>query len=254
VSLSPAPLNDFLLVHKWVGGVAGLLRITSGMFAQIYRYLRVSTPAERLQTKWVVVGFAFGLGAAGTVIGLGIGSGFLVPNTTATPGSATLLAGTAIQLSEALLPLSIGIALLRSRLFDVDAVINRVLVYGSLTGVLGLLYLGVVVALQRLSGQTQPLLVVLSTLAIAALVQPLRGALQRGIDRRFYRHKYDAARTLAAFSATLRDEVDLGRLREDLLAVVDATMRPRRVSLWLPPTHPAPASEPPANDGRLAAR
>jgi hypothetical protein len=163
-----------------------------------------------------------------------------------------LYVGTIITLCFSLIPISIGIAHLRSHLFDVDTLINRVLVYGSLTGVLALLYFGGVIALQGLvgglTGQTQPVIVVVTTLAIAALAQPLRRALQRGIDRRFYRRKYDAARTLAAFSATLRDEVDLARLREDLLAVVDETMKPQHVSLWLPAAPLAPTSEPAAGE------
>src|SRR5215469_13693616 len=150
-----------------------------------------------------------------------------------------------------LVPISIGIALLRSRLFDVDQIINRVLVYGSLSGVLALLYFGGVLALQGLvhglTGQTQPVIVVITTLAIAALVQPLRRGLQREIDRRFYRAKYDAAHTLAAFSATLRDEVDLARLCEDLRAV-EETMQPQHLSLWLPEAPLAPTSDPTAGE------
>src|SRR5215469_11165166 len=159
--------------------------------------------------------------------------------------------GAAIGFSFSLIPISIGIALLRSHLFDVDQLINRVLVYGSLTGVLALLYFGGVLALQwlvrGLTGQTQPVIVVITTLAIAALVQPLRRALQREIDRRFYRAKYDAARTLAAFSATLRDEVDLARLCEDLRAV-EETMQPQHLSLWLPEAPLAPTSDPTAGE------
>jgi hypothetical protein len=243
-ALSPAVVNDFWAGHQWIGNVIGGLLFATLLFAQVYRYRRVSTPTERLQTKWVALGSGVGLGGVAALIGWGAFGGF---NPTVPLWLFYLrYAGAAIQFCFTLIPISIGIALLRSHLFDVDTLINRVLVYGSLTGVLGLFYLGAVIALQRLTGQTQPLLVVLTTLASAALVQPLRRALQRGIDRRFYRRKYDAARTLAAFSATLREEVNLGRLREDLLAVVEETMQPRSLSLWLSRAHPTPIGEPPA--------
>ncbi|HEV2235171.1 MAG TPA: hypothetical protein VGR57_00790 [Ktedonobacterales bacterium] len=245
-ALRPAPAVAFFARYAWVGNTAGGLLYATLLAAQVYRYRRISTPAERLQTRWVVLGGGIGLAGTAALIG---GGAFGAYSPTA-PWWPLFFRNVSwvIPLFSSLIPISIAIALLRSHLFDVDTLINRVLVYGSLTGVLGLLYLGGVVLLQRLTGQTQPLLVVLTTLAIAALVQPLRRALQRGIDRRFYRRKYDAARTLAAFSATLRDEVDLGQLRADLLAVVQETMQPRSLSLWLPAAQPAPPSEPPAGE------
>jgi len=134
--------------------------------------------------------------------------------------------------------------MLRSRLFDIDVIINRTLVYGALTVLLALVYLGLVIGLQSLvhlfTGQVgqSPIVVVASTLAIAALFQPLRHRIQAIIDRRFYRRKYDAAKIVAAYSATLRQEVDLDQLREHLVAVVQETMQPIYVSLWLrPPAH-----------------
>jgi hypothetical protein len=245
-SLHPAPAMAFFARYPWFGNTAGGLMFATLLAAQIYRYRRVSTPAERLQTKWVLLGGGIGLAGIATGVGWGAFGGY----SPAAPWWPLVFRniGSVIQLFGSLLPISIGIALLRSHLFDVDALINRVLVYGSLTGVLALLYLGGVIALQglvrSLTGTTQPVLIVVTTLAIAALVQPLRRGLQRGIDRRFYRRKYDAARTLAAFSASRRDEVDLGRLRASLLEVVDETMQPRHLSLWLPAAHPAPSSEP----------
>jgi hypothetical protein len=140
-----------------------------------------------------------------------------------------------------LIPLSIGFSILRYRLYDIDLLINRTLVYGTLTVLLTLIYVGLVISLQAfvslLTGQVSPspVIIVASTLAIAALFQPLRHRIQRIIDRRFYRSKYDAARTLAAFSATLRQEVDLDQLREHLITVVQETMQPAHVSLWLRP-------------------
>jgi hypothetical protein len=136
-------------------------------------------------------------------------------------------------------PLSIGFAVLRSRLWDIDILINRTLVYGTLTGILALVYLGSIIAFQSLLRglfhQTSDVAIVISTLFIAVLFQPLRKPIQALIDRRFYRRKYDAARTLAAFSATLRSEMDLSQIREGLVAVVQETMQPAHSSLWLRP-------------------
>jgi hypothetical protein len=139
----------------------------------------------------------------------------------------------------ALIPLAAGIAILKYRLYDIDVIINRTLVYGVLTASLALVYLGGVAASQAifraLTGQDQQpqLAVVASTLAIAALFNPLRRRVQAFVDRRFYRRKYDAQRVLAGFSATLRDETDLSRLNQDLVGVVRETVQPEHVSLWL---------------------
>ncbi len=137
------------------------------------------------------------------------------------------------------IPLTLGIAILRDRLWDVDVIIKRTLVYGTLTFILACVYAGLVMALQvpvhMLTEQAaeNPLVVVGSTVVIYALFQPLRRRIQSVIDRRFYRRKYDAARTLEAFSATLRNEVDLSQLSEQLVAVVQETLQPTHVSLWL---------------------
>ena len=141
--------------------------------------------------------------------------------------------------SAMLIPLSIGVAVLRSHLFDIDVLINRTLVYGSLTATLLALYFGGIVVLQRLfvvlTGERSTLAVVASTLVIAALFNPLRRRIQTFIDRRFYRRKYDARKTLEAFSEKLRDEVDLEALSDDLGGMVAETMQPTHASLWLRP-------------------
>jgi hypothetical protein len=141
--------------------------------------------------------------------------------------------------------IAIAVAVLRYHLFDIDVIVNRTLVYGVLTAALALVYLGGVAASQAifraLTGQDQQsqLAIVVSTLAIAALFSPLRRRIQSFIDRRFYRRKYDAARTLEAFSATLRDETDLGRLGDDLVRVVGETVQPEHATLWLRPASSA---------------
>jgi hypothetical protein len=214
--------------------------IGSLVFAQVFRYRRVSTPMQRQQTKWVV----FGISAA--LVGF-MGAIFLyefVPAIGESGPLGEIVGETIVYAFLLLIPLSIGVAILRSRLYDVDLVINRTLVYGSLTVALVLVYVGGVVCLQyafrALSGQESTLAVVASTLAIAALFNPLRRRIQAFVDRRFYRRKYDAAKTLEAFATRLRDETDLEALNDGLVGVVRETMQPEHVSLW---QHPATVPE-----------
>ena len=215
-----------------------LCELAIAALVQLYRYRRVSRPRERQQTKWVVFGFA-----CSTTVGILVTVPPLMFPVLASPGSLYPLAynqvGFLLTLS---LPFSFGFAMLHSRLWDIDIIINRTLVYGALTVILTTVYVGLVIGLQTLLrgiiSQDNSIAIVISTLAIAALFQPLRRRIQQLIDRRFYRSKYDAAKTVAAFSATLRNEVDLDQLREQLLAVVQETMQPTHVSLWLrPPEH-----------------
>jgi len=210
--------------------------VVGSMLIQLYRYHNVSTPQQRQQTKWAM------LGVSVAVVG-NIGPRLLyylvlLPLSGGSPLAFALEVSLIMVLMLAI-PLTLGIAILRYRLWDIDVIINRTLVYGTLTFILALVYTGLVIALQAtvhmLMGQASEnsLVVVGSTLTIAALFHPLRRRLQTIIDRRFYRRKYDAARTLAAFSATLRNEVDLGQLSEQLVVVVQETLQPTHVSLWL---------------------
>jgi len=219
------------LVYKlvWLGVVVLLV------IALFYRYRYASSPLQRQQTKWVI----YGASVAGIIeVGLTMPL-YLFPSLGQAGSFYQLVIAPAYILVVFIVPLSLGLAILRYRLYDIDLLINRTLVYGMLTVLLALVYVGLVIGLQSLvhlfTGQVSqsPVVIVASTLAIAALFQPLRYRIQRVIDRRFYRRKYDATKTLEAFSATLRNEVDLSQLREHLLAVVEETMQPASVWLWL---------------------
>jgi len=148
------------------------------------------------------------------------------------PGAPALL-GVALGVCLAVLPLAIGAAVVRYRLYDLDRIVSRALAYGLLTVLLGLGYAGVVLGLGQLLGRQSSLVVAAATLAVAGVFQPARRRVQAAVDRRFNRRRYDAARTIAAFSARLRDEIDLDTLTTELLAVVEQTMQPTQVSLWL---------------------
>jgi hypothetical protein len=243
VSLLPIPLlGMFSPWNWWLSPLYALVRIAfygSIALALLYRYRRMSTPVQRQQIKWVVFAstiFIIEVSVVEFIV-------FLVPSYFPALGLLTQLyqhVKLITPLLSVLFPLSIGTALLRYRLWEIDIIINRTLVYGTLTVILTGVYVGLVIGLQALLrgiiSQDNSVAIVISTLAIAALFQPLRHRLQQLIDRRFYRSKYDAAKIIEAFSATLRQEVDLDQLREHLVAVVEETMQPAHVSLWLRPT------------------
>jgi len=228
--------------YPWVGDVAQSvvlllpLCILASVASLVLRFLR-SSGEERAQIKW--------LAFAASILGVGLSSfvilGFFTeedPTAGADPLWGNLIED-AVTMSFAGVPVAVGVAILRYRLYDIDLVINRALVYGLLTFSLVLVYLGGVVGLQQLLtplvGESNELAIVASTLAIAALFSPLRRRMQAFVDRRFYRRKYDAAKTLEAFNSRLRDETDLEALSADLVGVARETMQPAHASLWLRP-------------------
>ena len=206
----------------------------SAVVLSVVMRLRRAAGVERQQIKW------FAYAAAASVMATSLV--YLVPGVIDTPLWFERM-GFALNIAFIpAIPIAIGIAILRYRLYDIDLIINRTLVYGALSATLVALYFGGIVMLQRvfvlLTGQQSTLAVVASTLLIAALFTPLRQLTQGFIDSRFYRSKYDARRTLEAFSAQLRNETDLEVLSDDLVGVVRETMQPAHVSLWLRPETP----------------
>jgi hypothetical protein len=227
--------DSFLSISQYplLNALTFLFIVGLAIFAQIYRFRRVSDPLQRQQTKWVV----FGVVAAGLGI-IGLGLPFLLfPSQTANGSLYDVMIDPVYGLILLFIPLSVGLTILRHRLWDIDVIINRSLVYITLTSLLALIYVGLIFALQFLLNgivhSNNDVAIVISTLIIAALFQPLRARTQQVIDRRFYRQKYDAARTLTDFSAALRKEVDLNILCDHLVTVVQETMQPTYVSLWL---------------------
>jgi hypothetical protein len=211
--------------------------VVAALASLVLRFRR-SRGEERQQLKW----FTY----AGALLLL-VPLGDFLPNAN--------LSTAVFGLLIAFLPVAAGIAILRYRLYEIDRIINRTLVYGLLSVLLGAVYAGVVLVLGQLSGglgTTPPSWAVAgATLAAAALFQPARRRIQQGVDRRFNRRKYNAARTIQAFSTRLRDQVDLDSLSTELVAVVDQTMEPTRVSLWLRPS-PNHLSGTPHRDARLS--
>ncbi len=207
--------------------------VSSIMVVQVYRYRWVSSVVERQQTKWVVSGVA--AYASSTFVLVFFSFSFL--DAAFLDAHDDLITALAVPLFALFIPLSFGMAILRSRLWDIDIIIRRTLIYGVLTAILALVYAGSVLALHRLLAPliepSNDLAVVASTLAIVVLFRPLRRRVQAVIDRRFYRRRYDAQRTLVTFSARLRKDVDLEPLCDTLVEAVHDTLQPAQVSLWL---------------------
>jgi hypothetical protein len=219
-------LGDVLATIENIGNGILPIAVLVTISSMIVRFRR-SSGRERLQLKWVA--YTAALTAASFLVS------FMLPEPVPqTLQDAVFFLGVA---AFAAIPVAAGVAILRHRLYDIDVLINRTLVYGSLTLSLAAVYVGAVVSLQRLfralTGQESQLAVVASTLMIAALFGPLRRRVQGFIDRRFYRRKYDAAKTLEAFSTRLRDETDLETLNRDLVGVVSETVQPAHARLWL---------------------
>jgi hypothetical protein len=210
-----------LLTLRALTGVMTYLPVVAAAASLVLRFRR-ARGTERLQLRWVVLAAA--LTAVATPVAL----------TVAVLQNEALLAWTA-GVWVVMLPLAIGAAVLRYRLYDLDRIISRTLSYGLLTVVLGGSYAGVVLGLGRLVGNRSSLVVAMATLALAAVFQPARRRVQAMVDRRFNRRRYDAALTIQTFSARLRQQIELDTLTAELLNVVDQTMQPTRVSLWLRP-------------------
>lgn len=209
--------------------------IVLGVLCQVYRYLRVSSPVQRQQTKWMVVGLA------GVVLAFALNAYFLFAISRESGLGRlqhNLIRPPAVALSVLLLPVSLAFSILRYKLWDIDLIIRRTLLYSSLTAMLALIYIACVIFLQALfgtiSGESQSEFVTIaSTLAIAALFVPLRQRLQDAIDRLFYRRKYDGEKILAALSQSLRSEVELEQMTGSILRSIAETIQPTHASLWL---------------------
>jgi hypothetical protein len=225
--------NPFVARHRrelydglFAVGVPMMPLMVTIVFAQVVARYRAARLVERRQIKWLLVGVA-GL-AAMVVAGVGLISTF---------GLASTLGATLVN-TAVILPLAaIGVAILRYRLYDIDVIIRKTLIYGLSTGVLALVYFGSVTLLtgqfSSATGQQSPLAIVVSTLVIAALFTPLRNRIQAIIDKRFYRKKYNAQQVLARFAITARDETDMNTLTAELARVVQEAMEPERVKVWL---------------------
>jgi hypothetical protein len=225
---NPFAIPGLAGVGMAVAGVASpAIALTMAVAAaSLVQRFRRSRGSERQQLRWLALAAA-------------LAPPVVLVTAAAIATDNLILAGWAIGLYLALLPLAIAAAIARYRLYDLDRIISRTLAYGLLTVLLGLGYAAVVLGLGRLLPEDSSLVVAAATLAVAAAFQPARRRIQDLVDRRFNRHRYDAARTIEAFSARLRQQVDLDTLTAELLAVVDQTMQPTQASLWLRPQAPS---------------
>ena len=217
--------RDVLELTSSIGFALLPIAVVAAAVSMVVRFRRASG-VERAQIKW----FALSATVIAALVAVGAFTFF------GDEGPAARVGADLVTLAYAAPLVATGIAILRYRLYDIDVVINRTLVYGLLTATLAAVYIGIVLLLQLLlSGLTEDsgLAVAASTLAVAALVRPARARIQAGVDRRFFRSRYDAARTLEGFSARVRDEVELETLSTELRATVAETMRPAHVSVWL---------------------
>jgi hypothetical protein len=256
VPLAPPPLGSYqaldtpfdfhtlhgaLLVTDRVALAVTVLAVMVAGGSLVVRFRR-ARGMERQQLRWVA------LAAALVVVGAAVALPALAL------GATGLIGSVAAQFCVAVLPVAVGAAVLRYRLYDLDRIISRTLAYGLLTLLLGGGYAGLVLGLGRLLGRDSPLVVAAATLAVATAFQPARRRVQRMVDRRFNRRRYDAATIIAAFSARLRQQVDLDTLTAELLAVVDQTMQSTQVSLWLRPSNNAAQNQSSAGASRAASQ
>jgi hypothetical protein len=229
--LNPLGIQQLAGVYELAASTAFLLLGVLGLasVASLVVRFRRARGEERQQLKW----FTYGAAVLALLLAVSAASQTLSGRVPDLVVAAALAAP----------PLAIGVAVLRYRLYDIDRIINRTLVYGALTVLLAVVYVGIVLTLGQLFGglgeDPPSWAVAAATLAVAALFQPARRRIQQAVDRRFNRRKYDAAKTVEAFSARLRDEVDLDVLAAELLAVADQTMQPTTAALWLRPSTPA---------------
>ena len=232
----------WLIPAQWIVLLLIPVCMIASALSLVLRFRR-SEGEVRQQIKWIALAASFMGSMYLLIMGVGLIDWlFSTPGATSDVGTQTwwgAIVEDVMLMSFAAVPLAIGFAVLRHRLYDIDVIINRALVYGSLTASLALVYVGCVIILQRtfvfLTGEGSQLTIVASTLAIAALFNPLRRRIQALVDRRFYRNKYDAAKTLEEFGVRLRDEVNLDDLKGDLTGVVRETVQPTHVYLWMAP-------------------